>query len=105
MRPSGGRWRGSPKAHGRGTGGARARQGGLVVPMPYHYYSRVLCPLCEGGEMRAVNASLARCSRCDETMDHDLYEALLAIRALPETGDAQAPTSADRRGRGRGGGH
>ena len=65
--------------------------------MPYDYYSRVLCPLCEGGEMRAVNASLARCSRCGDSMDHDLYDTLLAIRALPEVGDAQAlraPTGA-----------
>ena len=73
--------------------------------MPYDYHSRVLRPLCEGGEMRAVNASLARCSRCGDSMDHDLYDTLLAIRALPEVGDAQAPTSADRGRRRRGGGH
>ena len=73
--------------------------------MPYDYHSRVLCPLCEGGEMRAVNASLARCSRCREPMSHDLFEALLAIRALPEVRDAQAPMSADRGRRRRGGGH
>ena len=41
--------------------------------MAYDYYRRVLCPFCEGGEMRAVNASLARCSGCAETMDHGLY--------------------------------
>ncbi len=64
--------------------------------MPYDYYSRVLCPLCEGGEMRAVNASLARCSRCGDSMGHDLYETLLAIRSLPEIGDTQALSSAAR---------
>ncbi len=56
--------------------------------MPYDYYSRVLCPWCRAGEMRAVNAALARCSRCGDSMGHDLFEALLAIRALPEIGDA-----------------
>ncbi len=33
--------------------------------MIYDYYRRVLCPLCESDEMRAVNSSLARCSGCD----------------------------------------
>jgi tRNA(Ile2) C34 agmatinyltransferase TiaS len=71
--------------------------------MTYDYYRRVLCPFCEGGEMRAVNASLARCSRCKEAMDHELFEVLLRIRALPESGDVQAPTRGDQRGRRRGG--
>ena len=73
--------------------------------MPYDYYSRVLCPWCRAGEMRAVNAALARCSRCGDSMGHDLFETLLAIRALPEIGDTQAPTSADRGGHGRGVGY
>ncbi len=67
--------------------------------MPYDYYRRVLCPFCEGGEMRAVNAEMARCSACDEAMDHGLYGALLSIRSPPESGDAEAPTDADRRRR------
>jgi hypothetical protein len=53
--------------------------------MAYDYYQRVLCPFCQAGEMRAVNASLARCSVCDETMGHDFFDALLRIRSLPET--------------------
>lgn len=36
--------------------------------MAYDHYGRSLCPLCEAGEMRAVNASLARCSGCQDTM-------------------------------------
>ncbi len=52
--------------------------------MTYDYYRRVLCPFCEAGEMRAVNASLARCSRCHDTMSHAFFDALLRIRALPE---------------------
>ena len=73
--------------------------------MAYDYYRRVLCPWCQAGEMRAVNAALARCSRCGDSMGHDFFEALLAIRALPEVGDAQAPTSADRGRHARGGGY
>ena len=68
--------------------------------MDYDHYSRLLCPLCEAGEMRAVNVSLARCSGCAETMDHGLYDELLRIRALPETGDVQAPASNRRAGAG-----
>jgi hypothetical protein len=62
--------------------------------MPYDYYSRVLCPLCEVGEMRAVNASMARCSRCDETMEHGLFDAMLQIRSLPQTAYAEASRGA-----------
>ncbi len=70
--------------------------------MPYDYHSRVLCPLCEGGEMRAVNASLARCSGCAQTMDHGLYEAMLQIRSLPQTAYAEAfRGGTPRRGRAR----
>jgi hypothetical protein len=53
--------------------------------------------------MRAVNAPLARCSRCKVAMDHGFNDALLRIRAHPENGDAQAPKSKDQRGRRRGG--
>ena len=62
--------------------------------MPYDYHSRVLCPLCEGGEMRAVIASLARCSGCAQTMEHGLYEAMLQIRSLPQTACAEASRGA-----------
>ena len=72
--------------------------------MPYDYYSRVLCPLCEGGEMRAVNASLARCSRCGDSMGHDLYETMLQIRSLPQTAYAEASRRGDPRRRGARGG-
>ena len=65
--------------------------------MPYDYHSRVLCPLCEGGEMRAVSASLARCSGCVETMEHGLYKAMLAIRSLPESAYADASKGGNRR--------
>jgi ribosomal protein L37AE/L43A len=68
--------------------------------MVYDYYSRVLCPFCEGGEMRAVNASLARCSGCQDTMDHGLYEAMLQIRSLPQTAYAEASRRVDPRRRG-----
>ncbi len=64
--------------------------------MAYDYYRRVLWPFCGAGEMRAVNASLARCSGCAETMDHGLYDDLLLIRALPEIGDVQAPARGER---------
>ena len=63
--------------------------------MPYDYHSRVLCPLCEAGEMRAVNASLARCSGCAQTMEHGLYEAMLQIRSLPQTAYAEASSRGD----------
>ena len=63
--------------------------------MSYDYYRRVLCPLCEAGEMRAVNASLARCSGCQDTMGHDLFDALLWIRSLPEVGSKEAPARSD----------
>ncbi len=67
--------------------------------MAYDYYSRVLCPLCEAGEMRAVNASLARCSGCAETMDYGLYEAMLRIRSLPQTAYSEtSKTGNPRRG-------
>jgi len=65
----------------------------------YDYYCRrVLCPSCEGGEMRAVNASLARCSGCAETMEHGLYEAMLQIRSLPQTAYAEASRGGNPRG-------
>ena len=56
--------------------------------------------MCEAGEMRAVNASLARCSGCAETMDHGLYEAMLRIRSLPQTAYAEAPRTGNARRRG-----
>ncbi len=68
--------------------------------MAYDYYSSVLCPFCEGGEMRAVNASLARCSGCEETMDHGLYEAMLQIRSLPQTAYTEASKGGNLRRRG-----
>ena len=68
--------------------------------MVYDYYSRVLCPFCEGSEMRAVNASLARCSGCAETMDHGLYEAMLQIRSLPQTAYVEASRRGNPRRRG-----
>ncbi len=40
--------------------------------------------------MGAVNAVLARCSGCAETMDYSLYEAMLWIRSLPQTAYAGA---------------
>jgi ribosomal protein L37AE/L43A len=58
------------------------REEGDDKRMAYDYYHRVLCPFCEGGEMRAVNAALARCSGCDETMSHGFFDDLLLIRAL-----------------------
>ncbi len=72
--------------------------------MAYDYYRRVLCPFCGAGEMRTVNAELARCSRCKEAMDHGLHDSLVQIRSLSETRDAQAPTSGDQRGGRKGGG-
>jgi hypothetical protein len=66
------------------------REEGDDKRMAYDYYRRVLCPLCEGGEMRAVNAALAHCSRCDETMSHGFFDDLLLIRALPEADDSEA---------------
>ncbi len=68
--------------------------------MAYDYYRRVLCPFCEGGEMRAVNASLARCSGCAETMDHGLYETMLQIRSLPQTAYTEVTRGGNPRGRG-----
>jgi ribosomal protein L37AE/L43A len=59
--------------------------------MAYDYYSRVLCPFCEAGEMRAVNASVARCSGCEDTMGHGFFDALLRIRALPQAEGTEAP--------------
>jgi hypothetical protein len=53
--------------------------------MAYDYYQRVLCPFCEGGEMRAVNSALARCLGCDETMSQGFFDALLRIRPIPVT--------------------
>ena len=70
--------------------------------MVYDYYSRVLCPFCEGSEMRAVNASLARCSGCQDTMGHGLFDALLRIRSLREVGSKEAYTSSDPHGPGQG---
>ncbi len=52
--------------------------------MTYDYYSRVLCPFCGSGEMRAVNASLARCTECRETMSHQFFDTFLEIRSLTE---------------------
>jgi ribosomal protein L37AE/L43A len=53
--------------------------------MSSEYRSRVACPFCESGEMRAVNASLARCSSCATAMDHGFFRTLLQIRALADT--------------------
>ena len=58
--------------------------------MAYDYYHRVLCLFCKGGEMRPVNAALARCSGCDETMSHAFFDDLLLIRTLPEADDSEA---------------
>ena len=40
--------------------------------------------------MRAVNAALAHCSGCDETMSHGFFDDLLLIRALLEPDDSEA---------------
>ena len=52
--------------------------------MTYDYYRRVLCPFCGSGEMRAVNASLARCTECRETMSHQFFDTFREIRSLTE---------------------
>jgi hypothetical protein len=66
------------------------REEGDDMRMANDYYRRVLCPFCEGGEMCAVNATLAHCSGCDETMSHGFFDDLLLIRALPEADDSEA---------------
>jgi hypothetical protein len=50
----------------------------------YYYYRVVLCPFCEVGEMRAVDAALVCCSGCDETMSQGFFATLRQIRGLPE---------------------
>lgn len=52
--------------------------------MTYDYHRRTLCPLCESGELRAVNPSQARCSRCQGTMDYGFFDTLRQLRALPD---------------------
>jgi hypothetical protein len=54
----------------------------------------VLCPFSEAGELRALNASLARCSGCQDTISHAFFDALLRIRSLSEA----EGTEASRRG-------
>jgi hypothetical protein len=66
------------------------REQGDDKRMAYGYYRRVLCLFCEGSEMRPVNATLACCSGCDETMSHGFFDDLLLIRALPEADDSEA---------------
>jgi ribosomal protein L37AE/L43A len=68
--------------------------------MAYDYYRRALCPFCGAGEMRAVNACLARCSGCQDTMSHGFYEDLLRIRALPEAEGTEVPRGGDLHRRG-----
>ena len=48
------------------------------------YRTRVACPFCGSGEMRA-NPALARCSECGTALDHGFYRTLLQIRSLAET--------------------
>ena len=50
--------------------------------------------------MRAVNACLARCSGCQDTMSHGFYEDLLRIRALPEAEGTEVPRGGDLHRRG-----
>lgn len=81
---------GAPPANGRLTPAAQAARDGRREwanrrkKMVRDYYHRVLCLSCGSGELRAVNASLARCTRCGYAIDHDCYESLLQIRALAD---------------------
>jgi ribosomal protein L37AE/L43A len=50
----------------------------------YDYYRVVLCPFCEVGELRAINAALVCCSGCDEKMSQGFWATLRQIRGLPE---------------------
>lgn len=49
-----------------------------------HYYRPLVCPICESGELRAINAFLARCSSCEHTLSYGFFDTLRQIRALPE---------------------
>jgi hypothetical protein len=63
--------------------------------MVYDYYSRVLCPFCEGERDARRQRLPGPLLGVQETMDHGLYEAMLQIRSLPQTAYAEA----SRRGR------
>ena len=53
--------------------------------MTYDYYRRVRCPLCGRGEMLVVNAPLARCTGCKETLSYGFFNTLRQVRKHPES--------------------
>ena len=46
--------------------------------------NRIVCPLCELGEMDILYRSQVRCSRCDATLSGSFLEELQMIATLPE---------------------
>ena len=46
--------------------------------------NRIVCPLCELGEMDILGRSQVRCSRCDATLSGSFLEELQMIATLPE---------------------
>ena len=46
--------------------------------------NRIVCPLCELGEMDILGQSRARCSRCDAPLSGSFLGELQMIAALPE---------------------
>jgi ribosomal protein L37AE/L43A len=52
--------------------------------------NRIVCPLCELGEMDILGQSQARCSRCDATLSGSFLGELQTIAALPDALGAHA---------------
>ncbi len=51
--------------------------------MNYDYHP-LSCPYCERGEVLMVNASLARCTGCEEVISYGFFNTLHQIRKLPD---------------------
>ena len=47
-------------------------------------YSSLICPLCEGGELRPSGQHSARCASCAGLVSPAVLEALREITALPD---------------------
>jgi ribosomal protein L37AE/L43A len=58
--------------------------------MTYNYHRHNSCALCGYGEMRMVNAFLARCTECGDTMSYGFFDTLRQIRKLPDARGAHA---------------
>lgn len=58
--------------------------------IPDYYNRPIACPVCEAGDLRAINPFMARCTACEYILAYGFFNALRQIRALPEASGKHA---------------